>query len=104
MKFPSREEQKRILLQWEETGRELERIRLESLRAMPYNWQDVDALLELAALAPLPERTESGLTEMQRLFMKARYHTQAARQTATQSTPQKEEAPGAPGGGGQQSS
>lgn len=27
MKFPSREEQKRILLQWEETGRELERIK-----------------------------------------------------------------------------
>ena len=71
MKGPNREEQRRLVRQWEETGREIERIRREALRGMPYNWVDVDALLELGADSPPTERGESGLVEMQRYFMKA---------------------------------
>ncbi len=49
---PDRKEQKRLVLQWETTGRELERIRREALRGMLYNWKDVDALLDEAATYP----------------------------------------------------
>ena len=69
MKYPTREEQKRLVRQWEATGRELERIRREALRGMPYNWADVDALLALGDNYDGPERTSSGLMEMQRWFM-----------------------------------
>ncbi len=72
MKFPSEEEQRRLVRQWEETGRELERIRREALRGMPYNWQDVDALSEIACQHPAPLENGMGMVEMQRLFMKAR--------------------------------
>lgn len=72
MKHPTREEQRALVRQWEETGRELERIRREKLRGMPYNWEDVDALLALGDANPGPPRTTSGLIEMQRLFMLAR--------------------------------
>lgn len=71
MKTPNREEQRRIVKVWEETGRELERRRRLALRDMPYNWQDVDALLELADYCDCPPRTTSGLVEMQRWFLKA---------------------------------
>jgi hypothetical protein len=71
MKGPNREEQRRLIRQWEATGRELERIRRETLKDMPYNWVDVDALLELGASSPPTERGGSGLVEMQRYFMKA---------------------------------
>ena len=71
MKHPDREEQRRLVRQWEATGRELERIRRETLKGMPYNWADVDALLELGANCPPTERGGSGLVEMQRYFMKA---------------------------------
>ncbi len=71
MKGPNREEQRRLVRQWEETGRELERIRREALKGMPYNWEDVDALLELGADCPRKEDRGSGLVEMQRYFMKA---------------------------------
>lgn len=71
MTHPTREEQRKLVLQWEETGPELERLRREALRDMPYNWEDVDALLELGVQSGMPSRTTSGLVEMQYWFMKA---------------------------------
>lgn len=71
MKTPNREEQRRLVRQWDATGRELERMRREALRNMPYNWVDVDALLELGADCPPRADGGSGLVEMQRLFKKA---------------------------------
>jgi hypothetical protein len=70
MKVPNREQQRQIVKLWEATGRELERIRRDALRGMPYNWKDVDALLQLGDSYDGPPRTSSGLIEMQRLFMK----------------------------------
>ncbi|HOZ50127.1 MAG TPA: hypothetical protein PLO37_25965 [Candidatus Hydrogenedentes bacterium] len=73
MKHPTRGEQRALVRQWEETGRELERIRREALRDMPYNWADVDALLSLGdEFARESPRKTSGLVEMQRWFMLAR--------------------------------
>lgn len=71
MKIPNREEQRRLVHEWEETGRELERIRREALRNMPYNAEDVDALLSLGDDVPPDEHNGEGLIEMQRIFMKA---------------------------------
>jgi hypothetical protein len=71
MKTPTREEQRQLVVQWEATGRELERMRREALRGMPYNWADVDALLELGDRSGCQSRTTSGLVEMQCWFMKA---------------------------------
>lgn len=71
MNYPTWEEQRRIVRQWEVTGRELERIRREKLRGMEYDWKDVDALLELGDHYDGPPRLTSGLVEMQRMFMKA---------------------------------
>ena len=71
MNGPDREEQQRLVRQWDETGRKLEGIRREALKGMPYNWEDVDALLELGANLPHREDGASGLVEMQRHFMKA---------------------------------
>ena len=45
MKTPSRDEQKALILQMDATGREVDRLRRKALRGMPYNWEDVDALL-----------------------------------------------------------
>jgi hypothetical protein len=67
---PTPEEQRKLARQWDETGRELDAIRRKELRGMPYDWKAVDALLQLADLYDGPERTTSGLVEMQRLFMK----------------------------------
>ena len=72
MKGPSYEEQRKLVRQWDETGRELERIRREALKGMEYNWADVDAILDIGCNYDGPPRTTSGLVEMQRLFMKAR--------------------------------
>lgn len=72
MKFPPPEEQRKLIRQWEETGRELERIRHEKLRNMPYHWEDVDALLSIADAFPPPSRTTSGLVDQQYWFMRAR--------------------------------
>jgi hypothetical protein len=71
MTGPNREEQRRLVRRMEATGREIERIRREALRDMPYNWVDVDALLELGADSPPAANGGSGLVEMQRHFMKA---------------------------------
>ena len=68
MKYPTREEQKKLVQQWETAGRELERIRREALRGMPCHWEDVEALLALGDNYDGPERTYSGLVEMQRWF------------------------------------
>ena len=70
MKAPGHEEQRRLVRQWAETGRELEAIRRNELRGRPYDWKVVDSLLRLADSYDGPERTTSGLVEMQRLFMK----------------------------------
>ncbi|HNR29350.1 MAG TPA: hypothetical protein PKI11_00540 [Candidatus Hydrogenedentes bacterium] len=72
MKHPTLEEQRRLVRQWDETGRELERMRRQALRDMPYNWADVDALLAVGLAFPREPRTTSGLVEMQRCFMRAR--------------------------------
>ena len=74
MRIPTREEQRKIVLQWEETGLELERIRRDALRGMAYNWADVNALLEMGDHCDCPPRLTSGLVEMQRWFMKAAPH------------------------------
>lgn len=71
MTHPTPEEQRDLVRQWDETGRELERIRRDALRGMPYNWADVDALLELGDHYDGPPRLSSGLVEMQRWFIKA---------------------------------
>jgi len=65
----NREEQRRILRQWKETGRELERIRREELRDMPYDWRVVDALLQLGEGVPPRPDNGMGMVEMQRKFM-----------------------------------
>ncbi len=70
MNAPNREEQRRLVKLWEETGPILEALRDAELRDMPYDWRAVDALLQLADTYDGPERTTSGLVEMQRLFMK----------------------------------
>lgn len=72
MKFPTREEQRNLVRQWETSGRELERIRRDALMGLEYHWADVDALLELGDLYDGPPRTTSGLVEMQRCFMMAK--------------------------------
>lgn len=69
MKRPTLEEQKRLVRQMEETGKEVDRIRREALRGMPYNWRDVVALLELGDNYDGPPRFAEGMVEMQRLFM-----------------------------------
>lgn len=71
MRFPDRDQQRKLVQQWTDTSRRLERIRRDALRGMPYNWVDVDALLDLGVNCAQSERTTSGLIEMQRLFMKA---------------------------------
>ena len=71
MRIPSKEQQRALVRQWEEAGPELERIRREALRGLPYRWEDVDALLEMGDHYDGPPRRTSGLVEMQRLFMKA---------------------------------
>ncbi len=70
MKHPTREEQKQVLLKWDETGPILERIRLEALRGKPYDWKEDEALLDLGLQAGLPPRTTSGLVELQPLRRK----------------------------------
>ena len=71
MSTPTHEEQKKLVRQWEETGRELDEMRKQALRGMPYNWRDVDALLALGDTYDGPPRLTSGLVEMQRIFMRA---------------------------------
>lgn len=55
---------------WEETGKILEKLRREKLKGMIYNWEDVDALLQLGDDAPERDPYECGLIEMQSWFMK----------------------------------
>lgn len=72
MNFPTPDEQREYIRKWAETGRILDEMRREKLRGMPYNWEEVDALLEVGDHCGLPSRTTSGMIEMQRLFMKLR--------------------------------
>ena len=71
MKRPTIEEQRQLVRQWDETGRELERIREDALRDLPYDWKKVDDLLSLGESYDGPPRLSSGLEEMQAVFMKA---------------------------------
>jgi len=71
MKRPTIDQQRELVQGWSRTGRELERLRRENLRGLPYRWEDVDALLELGDSYNGPPRLTSGLVEMQRWFMQA---------------------------------
>lgn len=60
----TREQYRAYARQWEETGRELERIRWEALRDRPYDEAEVNAVLEMGD--PWQgSRTSSGLVRMQ---------------------------------------
>lgn len=74
MKTPTPEEQRRLVRQWEETGRILDELRRARLRNKPYDWKEVDTLLALGDQYDGPPRLTSGLVEMQAIFMK--YHRQ----------------------------
>jgi hypothetical protein len=69
MKRPTREQQRYLVRLWDKVGPELERIRREELRGRPYDWEDVDALLELGAVYDGPPRASNGLVELQRRFI-----------------------------------
>lgn len=71
MKPLSKKQQRDLVRVWDTTGPELERIRREELRGQPYDWKDVDALLEMADDYHGPPRLTSGLVEMQKWFTKA---------------------------------
>lgn len=71
MKRLSTEQQRHLVRIWQTAGPELERIRREELRGLPYKWKDVDTLLDMGDYYDGPPRLTSGLVEMQRLFMKA---------------------------------
>ena len=71
MNRPNKEEQRALVRQWEETGRELEKLRSNELRGKPYDWEEVDTLLSLAEYYKGPPRLTSGLVEQQATFMKA---------------------------------
>jgi hypothetical protein len=70
MRMPTREEQRKLVQQWEVTGRELEQLRREALYDLPYHWADVDALLALGDDYDGPPRPMTGMVEMQYYFMK----------------------------------
>jgi len=72
MTLPTKEQQRELVRRWRTAGRELARIRREKLRGMPYDWEDVVALLELGDVYDGPPRMAEGLVEMQQIFMKAR--------------------------------
>ncbi len=61
---------KRIIDIWKQAGSELEEIRRQKLRGLPYRFSEVNTLLELSSSHNGPLRTTSGLVEMQRIFMK----------------------------------
>lgn len=71
MKRPTIEEQRKLVKLWDDTGPKLEKIRRDALRGLPYNEEDVDALLSLGDDYDGPTRLTSGLVEMQAVFMKA---------------------------------
>jgi len=81
VKQPTKEEQKRLVKQWEVTGPLLEQIRRDALRDLSYNWEDVDALLALGDNYDGPPRFAEGMVEMQRIFMKARPNSPASQDT-----------------------
>mgnify|MGYP006308729807 CR=1 FL=1 len=68
MKRPTPEEQRQLVRKWKETGEILEEMRQEKLRGMPYNWEDVVALLELGDHCPPRPENGLGMVEMQRRF------------------------------------
>ena len=71
MKRLTKEQQRHLVRIWQTAGPELERIRREELRGLPYKWEDVDMLLDMGDYYDGPPRLTSGLVEMQRLFVNA---------------------------------
>lgn len=69
MKKPSLEEQRALVKRWDTLGPELERIRREALRGMPFDAKAVEELLSLGEGYDGPPRFAEGMVEMQRLFM-----------------------------------
>jgi len=70
MKRLTKEQQKKVVAQWERAGPELERFHREELRNRQYDWTTVDALLDMGDRFG-GSRHPEGLVEMQRLFIKA---------------------------------
>ncbi len=71
MKRPDREQQKAIVKQWKHASNALEAVQKDELASWEYDWNVVDALLEIAARYG-ESRASSGLVEMQHLFSKHR--------------------------------
>lgn len=69
MKKPSIEEQRALVKRWDTLGPELERIRRDALRGMPFDPKAVEELLSLGEQYDGPPRFAEGMVEMQRLFM-----------------------------------
>ncbi len=63
------EQMRDVLRGYEKAWEEVDRLRAEKLRGMPYNAEDVMALLELGESYDGPPRFAEGMVEMQRLFM-----------------------------------
>ena len=70
MKRPTKDQQRIIVEQWKRATPALQKARDDELRAAPYDWKKVDALLDIGAQAPAKEEESNGLVEMQRWFMK----------------------------------
>lgn len=58
-----------VLRRYEKAWEEVDRLRAERLRGMPYNAEEVMALLDLGESYDGPPRFAEGMVEMQRLFM-----------------------------------
>lgn len=58
-----------VLRGYEKAWEEVDRLRAERLRGMPYNAEEVMALLDLGESYDGPPRFAEGMVEMQRLFM-----------------------------------
>lgn len=63
------DQQRDVLRGYEKAWEEVDRLRAERLRGMPYNAEEVMALLDLGESYDGPPRFAEGMVEMQRLFM-----------------------------------
>ncbi|MCX6996155.1 MAG: hypothetical protein NTV49_03505 [Kiritimatiellaeota bacterium] len=70
MKRPTKDQQRIIVEQWKRATPALQKTRDDELRAAPYDWKKVDALLDIGAQTPAKKEESNGLVEMQRWFMK----------------------------------
>ena len=81
MSGPTPEEQRQLILQWEETGRELDRIRREALRGREYSFEELDAVQQLGDGYDGPPRLTSGLVELH-YWLERAYEKQIAKESA----------------------